>query len=148
MHDLAILVTGDRAYRHERMLFAVLDGLYTLAQIEVAERQRGCAQEPNVLLIQGDAKGADTMARDWAESRGVDHRDFPAKWELYGKAAGSMRNEEMLCFLRCTPARRKVIVAFHDDLAASRGTAHMVDIARKSGIPTFHLERLDKAEKA
>lgn len=141
-YDLAILVTGDREYAHERMVFAVLDGLACMAEVEATER----GHDPKVLLIQGTARGADTMARKWAEARGVDHWDFPAKWHLYGNGAGPIRNNTMVFNLRYNvKARRRVCIAFHDHLEKSVGTKHCSTEAARVGIPTFLISRLDQS---
>lgn len=47
-------------------------------------------------LIQGCARGADIMSRDWAVKNGLKTYDFSADWDKYGKRAGSVRNQQML----------------------------------------------------
>lgn len=46
-------------------------------------------------VVCGEARGADTAGRYWAESYGLPVASFPAKWDQYGKAAGMHRNAEM-----------------------------------------------------
>ena len=48
-----------------------------------------------IIILQGEAPGADTLAKKWAEERGVECKDFPADWNRYRKAAGPIRNREM-----------------------------------------------------
>lgn len=48
------------------------------------------------VVIEGEARGADTIAREWAESRGITVEKYPADWKRYGKAAGPIRNKQML----------------------------------------------------
>ena len=87
-------------------------------------------QTPVTLLIEGEAKGADTLARRWAERNGVHVAKFPANWEQYQRAAGPIRNAQML-----KEGRPEQVVAFHNNLAQSKGTANMVQLARKAGVP-------------
>ena len=46
-------------------------------------------------IVCGEAKGADTYGRIYAESHNIPVRSFPADWAAYGKAAGYFRNSEM-----------------------------------------------------
>lgn len=83
-------------------------------------------------VIEGEAPGADTFGRVWGESRGIEVRRFPAEWKLYGRAAGPLRNTQML--VEGQPARG---VAFHNNLSESRGTANMVRQLTKAGLPVW-----------
>ena len=51
-----------------------------------------------------------------------------AEWQRYGKGAGPRRNDNML---NEHPA---LVIAFHNDLAKSKGTADTVRKAQKRGI--------------
>jgi|TARA_Y100000310_G_scaffold146443_1_gene145775 hypothetical protein len=44
----------------------------------------------------GGAKGVDTIARAWALSNGILIRNYFPDWKKYGRAAGPIRNREML----------------------------------------------------
>jgi hypothetical protein len=69
-----------------------------------------------------------TLARRIAEELGLEVRKYPAKWHTYGKAAGPIRNREML------KENPELVIAFHDDIKNSKGTKDMVTIAQKAGI--------------
>lgn len=86
------------------------------------------------IIVQGEASGADTLAKLCGERRGCVVESYPANWNAYGKAAGIIRNIEML---RTFP---DVVWAFHDTLDASKGTKHMVTIAKRAHVPVvvFH----------
>jgi hypothetical protein len=93
-----VLVFGGRNYGDRRYLFATLDAMH---------RER-----PITAIIEGEASGADRLARAWAESRGVAVLPYPAEWDdlecdaavvkrsrtgkLYNAAAGPIRNTKML----------------------------------------------------
>ena len=47
-------------------------------------------------IIVGDAKGVDAIATRWARGMGIPVRVFPADWQTHGKAAGPIRNQEMV----------------------------------------------------
>lgn len=47
-------------------------------------------------IIDGEAKGVDTFAHHWAQHHKIPFERFPAKWSKYGKAAGSIRNQQMI----------------------------------------------------
>ena len=82
------------------------------------------------ILVHGDCRGADLMAydivRDWG---GWGVEVFPAEWKKYGKAAGAIRNKQML-----DEAKPDIVIAFHRDISKSRGTANMIKIAKQRGI--------------
>ena len=87
--------------------------------------------ESNIMIIEGEAKGADLLAREWAVATGKVFEPYPADWERYGKRAGFLRNTQML-----EEGRPDRLVAFVDKpLAESKGTKMMVDIARTAGVP-------------
>lgn len=79
-------------------------------------------------IIQGEARGADTLAREEAVDLGINVESFPAQWEAFGKAAGPMRNQAML------DSGVDLVIAFHEDLSASKGTLDMVRRSRKAGV--------------
>jgi hypothetical protein len=110
-----LLACGSRAWTHAGFVQDVVEGL-----------------APDAVVIHGLAGGADRMAGAAAERRGLEVVAFPAQWDLYGRRAGYLRNQQMLEFGRPTHC-----VAFvHPSLAESRGTANMVSLARAAGVPT------------
>ena len=108
-----IIVAGSRTFTD----YALLDRKLT----HILQR----LTPEDAVIVSGTAKGADTLAEHWAWQHRFEVLRFPAQWDVHGKRAGYIRNEEML----------KVathLVAFWD--GQSRGTAHMIDIARKKGL--------------
>lgn len=87
------------------------------------------------VIIQGCCRGADACAAVAGEFLGFNVLDFPADWEHDGKAAGPIRNKRMLL-----EGKPDLVIAFHHDLASSRGTKDMVRIARMAGIPVEVIE--------
>jgi hypothetical protein len=82
------------------------------------------------VVIHGCARGADTIAGEAAKKCGLDVLEFPAEWEKYGRAAGSIRNKQML-----VEGKPDEVWAFHSNIVHSRGTLNMMQQADKAGIP-------------
>jgi hypothetical protein len=81
------------------------------------------------VVIHGDARGADRLAGALAAELGLEVLACPAEWRRYGRAAGLVRNRAML-----KEHRPQLVLAFHPALEKARGTKHMVELARKSGV--------------
>ena len=80
------------------------------------------------LIITGGAKGADSLAHQWALKRRLATEVYHADWDTYGKPAGMIRNREML-----TIGEPNVVIAF----PGTTGTENMITISRKAGVPVF-----------
>ena len=101
---MKVIIAGGRDFipepKHKSWLYRVL------SQIEATT------------VICGMAKGADTFGMKVALELGLTVLRFPANWDLHGKSAGRIRNEEMAkvadaCIL----------------FPGGKGTAHMKSIA-------------------
>ena len=86
-------------------------------------------KRPIDLVIEGDAKGADKIAGQAARELGIPVQIFPANWARFGAAAGPIRNRQML------DEKPDLVVAFHDHISESRGTADTIKEAKRRGIP-------------
>jgi len=82
-------------------------------------------------IIHGAARGADRMAGEIATELGLRVVACPADWARYGKAAGLIRNRQML-----DEYKPQLVLAFVQDWANSRGTQHTVSLSQKRGIWT------------
>jgi hypothetical protein len=86
-----------------------------------------------ITIIEGGAKGADFLGRVWAKYCAFEHLPFPADWKAYGKAAGPIRNKQML-----DEGKPDLVIAF---LAKdSKGTKNMIEQAQAKGIKTEIIE--------
>jgi hypothetical protein len=119
-----VLISGDREWSNREIIRAWLSKLSDFGFTH---------------LIEGEARGADTIAREEAELQGfkIVNRDentkgFPALWDKYHKAAGPIRNSEML-----TAGKPLLVLAFHNNLAKSKGTKDMVNKSVAAGITTI-----------
>ena len=107
---MKILITGGRDFADAKLLNAALDRLHSEA--------------PITCVIHGAAKGADTLAGQWANANPIEEIACPADWKQHGRAAGPIRNKFML-----EEHQPDLVVAF----SGGRGTANMVGLAEKSG---------------
>ena len=80
-------------------------------------------------LIHGGCKGADLIAALIGAELGFEVVPFPADWGTHGKAAGPIRNQRML-----DEGKPDLIIAFHNDISSSRGTADMLRRAERCGV--------------
>lgn len=112
------LVCGGRNYADYTLLKEVLDGF---------ENFKG---EKITTVIHGAARGADTLAGRWARETGRQVEIYPANWKEHGKAAGPIRNREML-----VEGRPEVVIAF----PGGSGTANMVSISKKAGVTVIEV---------
>lgn len=81
------------------------------------------------VIIHGAARGADSIAGEIAEKLGIEVEAYPAEWDEYGKAAGVIRNQQMLEV--GMPDR---VIFWHKNLEKSKGTRDMVRIAKEAGV--------------
>lgn len=79
-------------------------------------------------VISGTAKGVDQLGEKFAKEHGIDLELFPADWDKYGKKAGYLRNMEMA-------ENADALIAIYD--GKSKGTEHMINIAKRRGLPSF-----------
>lgn len=97
-------------------------------------------------VLSGCAKGADALGIQWANEHGIPIMRFPADWDTYGKAAGPIRNKEMVMTAkkgsqqRATIAQenefaKAILIAFWD--GKSKGTRNIIETARKEGLETI-----------
>lgn len=105
---LRVLVCGGRGYSDRARLFSFLDGFKHLGAV-----------------ASGAAPGADWLAEQWCMERGVPFKGYPAQWNVHGKAAGPIRNQQML-----KDFNPHMVLAF----PGGRGTADMVRRARAAGV--------------
>ncbi len=107
---MRVLVTGGRNYSDKQHLFSTLSDIHLGSGI--------------THLIHGDATGADTLASEWAAEHRVTTKAMAADWVAFGKAAGPIRNSEML------KEKPDLVIAFPGGV----GTRNMVKQASDSGV--------------
>lgn len=115
---MILLVCGGRDYDDRDYVWAYLD--MRLATCPVGE---------TLTIVEGGASGADSLARSWARDKIRKRRNVrlitvSADWQKHGRAAGPIRNQQML-----TEHKPDLVAAF----PGGKGTNHMVTIAKEQG---------------
>lgn len=118
-----ILVCGDRKWEDDDMVCSMLYELQKEYHITT--------------IIEGGAEGADMASARAAAKLKLILRTWPALWAQYGKAAGPIRNRQML------DDEPDLVVAFHDDLKNSKGTKNMCQLAILGNVKTLHCYHVD-----
>ena len=113
-----IVICGDRDYKDWMQVREYLDTISRTA-----------------IIIHGGARGADSIAGNLATYLNMKVIKYPADWDKYGKAAGILRNQQML-----NEGHPDLVVYFHKDLENSKGTKDMVTRAVDNKIKTINGE--------
>lgn len=79
---MKVLVCGGRDYDDWPKLKEALDQFHEVT--------------PITEIIHGGAQGADRLSGVWARWNNIKETVFPANWKEHGKAAGVIRNQQML----------------------------------------------------
>ena len=79
-------------------------------------------------VVSGCARGVDALGEKFANDNSLPLEKYPADWDTYGKRAGYIRNAEMA-------DNAEALLAIWD--GESRGTKHMIDIAREKGLEVY-----------
>lgn len=94
----------------------------------------------DVTIISGGAKGADTMAEEFARVFGLETEIYPADWEKYGMGAGIIRNATIV-------EHCDMMLAFYGPDGPTPGTQSSVRLAKETGKEVrVHYERKGRSE--
>ena len=110
LRDIAF--TGGRRYTDDIKVYEVLRVL-----------------NPDRVMV-GDADGLDRLVRTFCKRLQIPYHTFKADWDAHGKAAGPIRNREML------QSGAQILVAF----PGGRGTENCVKQAKELGITVLRVE--------
>lgn len=109
-----LAVIGSRDFSNKEKLFSILD-----KKIDKIK-----------FVVSGGAKGADLIARQWCEERGVPCLTFYPKWKsvsgVFDKGAAFKRNHQVI-------DNSDVVLAMWD--GESSGTKHAIELAEQKGKP-------------
>lgn len=137
---LIVQVCGGRDYDDAQMVFRVLDFINATWNIHQ--------------VVHGNAKGADTFAKNWAKLHHKGAKSFPADWDnldvpkcriktnsqgkQYNALAGLNRNEEMAKYMvTATRGNKGTDQVLTLGFTGGTGTQHMLTTALDNGIPTL-----------
>jgi len=120
MQTIRIIIAGGRKFNDyemlKRIMLKFIIGLHNHIDFHDIE------------IISGNANGTDKLGERFAKEYSHNLKIMPAQWDLHGKSAGYIRNNEMLVYAK--EADHSVLVAFWD--SKSKGTKNMIDIAKKT----------------
>lgn len=125
---MRILVCGGTGFDNWDLLYSTL--------YEIHDRRSDLSKP--LTIIEGGAIGADFLARVWAKYMDIPEpglyivEEYPANWKKYGRAAGPIRNQQML-----DEGKPDLVVAF----PGGTGTADMVKRAKKAGIEVIEVTK-------
>ena len=114
LNGYRVIVAGSRGFTDYELMSRELDKLFW----------DSCEFEDR------DIKVVSGMTIRYADERKLTKILFPANWKSYHRIAGFLRNEDMLSVATH-------LVVFWD--GKSNGTRHMIEIAKKRGIPIWGL---------
>lgn len=114
---MRLLICGSRNWTDRNIIEASFD-MFKEGSIEI--------------LINGGARGADSIAESIAISRNIPVKKYKAEWEKFGKSAGYERNKQML-----TEGKPDLVIGFI--ISNSKGTRNMLDLAENNGVPNLEI---------
>jgi len=112
-----IAVTGGRHYKNRQLVYQTLDRLLP-------------GHDTDAVIIHGGATGADSLAADWAHTRGVHTAVVDALWWKFDRSAGPIRNNII------AKLKPDILIAF----PGGPGTGNMIRQAHEQGIMVERIE--------
>ncbi len=113
METVTIVIAGGRGFDDYDYLQHCMDAVKYLYS------------DHEITVVSGGARGADTLAEQWAGEQHLVFNEMNADWERFGKRAGLLRNHDMAKI-------GNVLCAFWD--GKTRGTRNMIGEAMKEGL--------------
>lgn len=87
------------------------------------ERMKGILNLfPITTIVSGHAKGADKLGEKYADENNIPKEIYIPQWDLFGKKAGFMRNEDII-------KNSDIVIAFWD--SKSKGTRDSIGRANQ-----------------
>lgn len=108
---MVVLICGDRRWTDESIIIRELSQL-----------------PEDTVIVHGNCRGADNMSDAIAKRMGFTVKRFPANWDMYGRAAGPIRNRKMF-----DTSQPDLVIVFHKNVSGSKGTLDMVTYANAKG---------------
>lgn len=117
-----VIICGGRHFDNYDMLDNVMDDV--MSEFDLSFSQ--------IEIVSGHCNGADKLGEAFAKNHNIYCKIFPANWSSYGRAAGPIRNSEMISY--ASESTIPVVVAFVSP--KSKGT---VDTVNKAKAKQFNL---------
>lgn len=81
-----LLVCGSRTINNSEWVFSEIEKYISESNLQYSD----------IHIIEGEASGVDKIAKQFAQSKNISVIEMPADWKAYGRAAGPIRNEQMV----------------------------------------------------
>lgn len=125
-----IAVVGSRKFS-DIVLFHLIVESYIMDRFSCVEYDDGLRYDrewEDIQIVSGGCPtGADAYIKDWVQKfhiDGVEYKEFPADWATHGKAAGPIRNSELVDY--CDE-----IMVFYDGRTKNSGSWDVIQKAIK-----------------
>lgn len=109
-----VIIAGSRSFADYEKLKSICDSILPNQY-----------SEPRISILSGTSSGSDSLGERYANERGYTLNRYPANWEQYGKAAGPIRNRQMV-------EDADAAIIFWD--GQSKGTKNLIEQANKRGL--------------
>ena len=124
---MKVIVAGGRDFDDYQLMCARLDHFFQYQD------------KKSLVIVNGKGPGkpgADALAERYAKERGYQLEFYPPDWDVYGKAAGPIRNKQMA-------ENAHALVAFN---TGGSGTASMIKYAEEFGLKIRIVECIGKQQ--
>ena len=118
-----IIICGGRHFDNYDMLSNVMDDV--MSEFDLSFDQ--------IEIVSGHCSGADKLGEAFAKNHNICCKIFPADWSSYGRAAGPIRNSEMISY--ASESDIPIVVAFVSP--KSKGTVDTVNKAKAKQFKVF-----------
>ena len=117
----SLAVVGSRSFDDYQLMEYEIDRIFKRKWLDDPERR--------MCIVSGGARGADQLAKRYVKehNKEVHYVEHPPDWKLHGKAAGKIRNVDIV-------KDSKMVLAFWD--GKSKGTKHTLSVAQTLGTKT------------
>ena len=121
-----IIICGGRHFDDYETLEKVVDKV--ISELKLTSQE--------IEIVSGNCQGTDLLGELYAEKHELKCTVFPAKWKKFGKAAGPIRNSEMIDYI--SDSENPIVIAFVGP--NSKGTMDTVKKGKKAGFTVFKIE--------
>lgn len=111
-------VTGGRDYTDVSVINKVLDYV------------KKSLTDSKIVLIEGGARGVDSLCKEWAIKNNIEVQTVEAQWRKYGNSAGFLRNQEMIDICKDYMLQEHKVLGIV--FPGGNGTRHMHTLMKKN----------------
>jgi len=115
---MKLIIAGSRTITDRNFVFDTINKIIKEQQLMITE------------VVSGGAKGVDRLGEEWAKVNKIPIKQFIPAWDIFGKAAGHMRNSSMAEY-------GNILIAFSEN--NSKGTQDMIAKATKKNLLVFSI---------